>query len=163
MITTNEYARGQGSVGIFGITPKATIGPLPFYNSFWIFALGFFYLWLTFKLRPTSQFDIRIPIVILLLFLVTSKILTPQYILWFALLVPLIKPSESRKNSLINLFLLLLTLFLSQYIYPLQYNGLLGIFYATGKMAFLFWILALRNLLLVILLFRYIREIVVKK
>ncbi len=100
--------------------------------------------------------------VILLLFLVTSKILTPQYILWFALLVPLMKvygEPQNQKNWLINLFLLLLTLIFSQYVYPLRYNELLGGFYTNGTWTSIFWILTARNFFLIVLAVRFFRDI----
>lgn len=157
-LTTGSYALGRGDVGIFGIAKEYTVGSLHFYNYFWILILGFFYLILFLKLKKNTKIDFRICLSLILLFLVFSKILAPQYTLWFTLFFPLFKISLKGK-WLVDFFLILTIAFLSQYIYPLRYNELLAGFYSQGTFVNLFYLLALRNLMLCILLYRMLRGI----
>lgn len=154
------FASGQGNWGIFGISPENTLGPIGFYNYAWIAPLGLLYLTVL-LLQKKGELDFRITLLIPLLFLIFSKILTPQYLLWFALLFPLLQPKDTYewRDFVINLFLILLAAFLSQYVYPLQYDRLLGTFYQDGSESGIFWILATRNLALVILSLRFLRNI----
>ena len=161
-LTSGQYALGAGDVGIFGIAREYTIGLLTFYNYFWIVAIGLLYLWLFLKLRSMVKINYQICSMIVLLFLVFSKILTPQYLLWFMLFFPLLSfltGESERRNWFVNLLLILLASFLSQYIYPLRYNELLAGFYTNGSFSNLFWLLTLRNLILIILAFKFIKEI----
>ncbi len=155
-LTTGTYALGKGATGIFGIAPQYTPGPLFFYNFFWLVPLGLYYFWLIFK-APRQISPLLPAITIILLFLTFSKILTAQYLLWAFLLFPaLTPPTESGNNRETRLwslgfFLILFISLLSQYIYPLRYNELLGVFYTSGNDAWVFWLLALRNCLLLVL------------
>lgn len=149
-LTTGEFARGQGAFGIFGIDPAAVIGPIGFYNYFWIVPLGLFYGWLFRRAKPHALFDPAICLLIVLLFLIFSKILTPQYLLWFMFFIPLLPAAvQLRPPALVLVTLVLLVTFLSQYLYPLSYNDLLGGFYTTGQPVWLFIVLTIRNILLI--------------
>lgn len=158
--TSGQFATGQGNWGIFGVSPKNTPGPTVFYNYFWVLPLATLYLWLLKTLKRDSIVDFRIILLIPLLFLIFSKILTPQYLLWFALLFPLIQPKNPTQwqGWTLNLFFILLAAFLSQYVYPLQYDQLLGSFYHDGASVGIFWVLAARNTILIILSLRFLRE-----
>jgi hypothetical protein len=151
-MTTGEYARGKGDLGIYGIAPKYVVSPIWFYNYFWLVPMGAFYLWLFLHSKRERALNVETIMAIIALFLVFSKILTPQYPLWFMLLFPLL-PIRSLRNITPRWSLLfagiLLTAFLSQYIYPLRYNKLLGIFFESGGASQYFWLLAARNALLV--------------
>ncbi|MEK9146807.1 MAG: glycosyltransferase 87 family protein [Patescibacteria group bacterium] len=158
---TGSYAKGTGAWGIFGIDPSYTVGPLNFYNYFWIFSVVLFYVWLFPKLKKDSGFDVRICIVAIMLFLVFSKIIHHQYTLWFMLLFPLlnIKYLLTQTRDLINLFLILLMTSINQYIYPLNYTNFISGFYADGSYSYLFWLATLRNILLILILARLFIEV----
>lgn len=161
-ITTGAYALGRGDLGIFGIAKEFVPGPPAFYNYFWIPTLGLIYLWLLLKLKRRSYLNVKICLFIILVFLATSKILTDQYLLWFMLLFPLVDfPMQSKEQNYwyVNLILILITAFLSQYVYPLRYNELLGGFYTDGTWTSIFWVLTARNFFLIVLAVRFFRDI----
>lgn len=148
MVTTGEFAKGAGSWGIFGIASEFQIGPLWFYNYFWIIPIGLFYLWIFYKMKKNeAKFDVSVCLLVALLFLLFSKILHHQYTLWFMLLIPLldVKLLLIQARWVIFLFLTLLASILHQYVYPLHYTEWIFNFYTTGSYSYLFWLIALRN------------------
>ena len=151
-LTAGIYAKGAGSLGIFGIAPEFQIGPLWFYNNFWILPMSLFYLWYS-KSRQTHDLnlDLRIVIGVILLFLTFAKILHHQYTLWFMLLLPLLNIDQIFKNSfwVVNIFVILVMSLLHQYIYPLNFYTFIGEFYTYGTREYLFWMIVARNVLLV--------------
>ena len=161
-IENGDYALGKGDKGIFGIDPQFVPLPLYVFNYFWVFVLGIYYAVLALKLKKGVHFEPYKLLTALILFLITSKILTPQYMLWVFLLLPLVSISSEKNkqtSQFLDLALVVLTCFLGQYIYPLNYNELVGIFYANGAFAHTFWMLFLRNALLVILTIRFARKL----
>lgn len=148
--STGLYAQGQGEWGIFGIAKAATIGPLFFYNYFWVVALFIVYVFVWRKIRQGEPYSHLMAAVIILIFLITSKILTGQYLYWLALVFPLIVPVKKTWWK-ITLIVIVEVFLITQFIYPLHYNELLGCFYQVGACEEYFWILALRNSLLVVL------------
>lgn len=161
-LTTGQYATGQGAFGIYGINPQHIIGGLGFYNYFWLVALALFYFWLSRLPAHSRRWDVHVSMAIILLFLIFSKILTAQYLLWFMLLFPLLRipqPGGSQRQWLIDFWLILLVAFISQYVYPLRYNELLGGFFANGSYVGIFWLLATRNFILIVLTVRWIMAI----
>lgn len=161
LIVSGEFAKGAGSWGIFGIAPEYQLGPLWFYNYFWLIPLSVFYLWLFFKFKDKKcVFDINVCLLIALLFLLFSKILHHQYLLWFMLLLPLVSWSEilTHVRWIILIFLTLLMTFVNQYIYPLHYSDWVFQLYVNGTYSYLFWLVALRNLILIFLFERIIKE-----
>lgn len=161
-IMDGNYATGRGDLGIFGLDKTHIIGPIAFYNYCWVVILCLIYTWLLFRIKDNPKLDIRICLFIILSFLVFSKILTAQYLFWFMLFFPLIAIPLKKTGLLswqINLFLILLVAVLSQFIYPLKYNELLASFYNNGSNSYIFWVLALRNLLIIILALRFYKEI----
>ena len=156
------WPRGLGDRGIFGIHPQDIFLPLTFYNYFWLVPMSFFYfkIYRNFK-NQESVFPVAF--LIILLFIIFSKILTPQYLFWFATLFPLLNfyKIPSKLNAA-PILIMIAALLLTQFIYPLHYNELLGIFYTSGQRAEFFFILLSRNLLLVILFFiiyQYVQKI----
>lgn len=88
--TTGSFARGAGAYGIFGVAPEYVVGPLWFYNWAWVVPLVLLYIWLARRLKRRPVFEMTACVAIVLIFLVFSKILTPQYLLWALLLLPLV-------------------------------------------------------------------------
>lgn len=158
-ITAGKYPQIMFSYGISGLDSRYWVLPLWFYNYFWILPLGLLYLWLFKKINYKSSFDIRICLAIILLFLTFSKVLASQYLLWFTLLIPLLKLKIFyMRNWQINLLLVLLTAVFHQYIYPV-YFGLFLVGFYDNSLHYLFWINATANLILIILFIRIISEI----
>lgn len=141
---------GIGEWGIFGINFKYIIVPIWFYNYIFILAIIAIYLTLFVYKNKIKKLNISILFAVILTFITFSKIITPQYILWFALFLPLI--SYKKLNSKLNviiLFCTLLTLLIGMYIYPLKYNILLVNFYTKGIDYYIFYVLAVKNLLII--------------
>lgn len=141
---------GKGEHGIFGIHPNDIFLPLNFYNYFWIIPITIFYIFLNKKGKTSKPLQGEIVFLIILLFVIFSKILTPQYLFWFIPFFPLIGFSKT-KTYMLSLAIILLIALLTQYIYPLHYNELLGAFYVNGSQIKYYYILLLRNILLIIL------------
>lgn len=107
-------------------------------------------------LKKTTQFIPAICISIILVLIISSQVFSPQYLLWPALLFPLYK------NNKINLLLLFAALVCTQIIYPLNYGELID-FFNLGINQPLFWIIATRNLLVIILTINVILPILQSK
>lgn len=149
-LLTGHFAKGAGDLGIYGIARSDTIGPLFFYNYFWVFVLAIFYVYLAYKIYKGAKYSHLVSAVIILLYLISSKILTAQYIYWFAFIFPLVPPVK-KFWWIGSLVLTAATLLLTQTVYPLHYNALLGCFFETGECQQFFWELAARNFLLIII------------
>lgn len=156
------WPQGLGERGIFGIHPRDIFLPLTFYNYFWLLPISFLYfkIYRNFK---NQELIFAASFLIILAFILFSKILTPQYLFWFATLYPLLDLQKMPKKLFIAATIILLVVqLLTQFIYPLHYNELLGIFYTSGQRPEFFLILLLRNLLLLILFFiiyKYVQKI----
>jgi len=154
-------AAGKGSMGIYGIDPKYVVGPMWFYNYFWVATVGVIYIVIWKRITKIKINLTAILIVVLLCFLIFSKILTGQYLLWFALLYPIIFSGKTKNditNWSLNLVLICAILLATQIIYPLKYNELLAGFYTNGSYSEFFWLLTIRNILMIYLFFRFVRN-----
>lgn len=148
------WTPGLGSSGIFGIDPRFIYVPVNFYNYFWILPLGAFYIFIHKNVKKFDELRVDFIFLIILIFLLFSKILTAQYLFWLLPLFPLLKFTKKTSLIMVSAFVtILLIVFASQYIYPLHYNELLGIFYSSGQQAEYFYVLLIRNILLIILFF----------
>ena len=147
--------KGAGDIGIFGIRREDTILPKWVFNYSWMVLIAILYIFLFVKTRKQQPFRMSPNFIylIMLLFLMSSKIVAAQYLMWFSLIFCLqIIPTQENhlKHWIVDLFLILLAAFLSQFIYPLNYDAFLG-YYTQGTHPEMFWILALRNLILAVL------------
>jgi hypothetical protein len=140
LVFDHNNAIGKGNWGIYGISPKYILLPLWFFNYFWIFPVAIYYLKLIRQKFLPRPFDIA---GVILVFLAFSKILTAQYLFWYVSLVPLFIKSR------FYMLLICAVLILSQIVYPLSYNELLGCFYSGGACYFSFSLLTIRNLILI--------------
>jgi hypothetical protein len=160
-VATGNYPQAVGEWGIRGLKEPFIILPKAFYNYFWVIAITTFYIALLFK--KVKNIDTpKVLMTVILLFLVTSKILAAQYLLWFALFFPLIKlpKNTNEQNSWqVDLFLILAALFLSQIVYPLKYTEFVDGFFINGTHQWLFYTIFIRNIILVILLIRNLKDV----
>lgn len=158
--TTGEFAKGFGDWGTFGIDPSYVIGPLWFYSNIWILPLIFLYVWF-FSKKDFSKKDffLKANLLIVLTFLLFYKSITPQYFLWFLLLLPILNVWALIKKTrwIFNFILIILATSLYQYIYPLNYTKMIN-FYLIGSDPQLFWINLIRNLALIIVLISLLAE-----
>ena len=136
-----------GGYGIWGITtPLITALGLKFFNSFWILPIGLFYLCVLKRPKLYRHLRVSILFCLVLLFLVFSKNLHPQYIWWFLSLFPLLK-----FNPLSFILLIFIAIF-NQLVYPLFYTQFFIDFYQSNRYYEVFYALLIRNILIVALL-----------
>lgn len=160
-----SYPKAAGGWGIIGIASKYTFLPIQFFNYFWILPMSIFYIWLFIKTQKNSIINPLVCFTIILLFLVVSKSVSPQYLIWFLIFYPFINPfmKAYQTNWLINLILILLICFLTQYVYPLKYTELVSQFYVNGTQTGVFWIYAINHLLLIVLTILSLRACLIRQ
>lgn len=133
---------------IWVLSPLYFLGHARIFKLISPFFLVAIYAVVFLKYHRSKILNISTCLLVVLSLLITSQLLSPQYILWPAFLLLLLP-----EKSLTNLFLIFLALICTQVIYPLNYGELID-FYNLGINQYLFFIIALRNLLLVIVTIR---------
>lgn len=154
LLTIREQMRGtlpniDGANGIQGIAESSALLPLSFYNFFWLFSLGITFLILLSRFRQTNYAHPLIPIILLTVFTLSAKVINPQYIWWFFSFVPLLA-LQRRRSWLLGAVLVttLLSLTLTQIVYPINYTAFLDWFYGRSTDNNLFIVSVVRNILL---------------
>ncbi|OGG07106.1 hypothetical protein A2872_02800 [Candidatus Gottesmanbacteria bacterium RIFCSPHIGHO2_01_FULL_42_12] len=151
VLTLITAITNPGPHGLEFLNARWNISPLYFLGHARIFKLispvfvALVYALILFRYKT---FKIADGLLIILTLLITSQLLSPQYIIWPAILVLLMD-----KIDRITIFLLVCALVSTQIIYPLNYGEFLD-FYNKGINSHLFLIMAVRNLSLVILTLR---------
>jgi len=151
VLTLITAITNPGPHGLEFLNARWNISPLYFLGHARIFKLispvfvALVYALILFRYKT---FKIADGLLIILTLLITSQLLSPQYIIWPAILVLLMD-----KIDRITIFLLACALVSTQIIYPLNYGEFLD-FYNKGINSHLFLIMAVRNLSLVILTLR---------
>ena len=153
-ISTGHYPTGGSGWGIFGIDGEFLVGPIWFYDYFWLLLLAGYYLFIVLRTTRETAFNLAVVMSIIILFLSFLKTICPQYLLWFTLLFPFLAEAtrQNRVQRIIIGVLILVIGAVTQYIYPVRYTDLLNVFYKTGGMPELFLALFGRNILLLVLL-----------
>ncbi len=115
----------------------AVPGPAALFNRLWLAPIGivYYFIW---KNR-SKHFDWSIPLVLILVFLVFSKNLNPQYAWWFMAFLPFIKA------TLLMWILALAIALLNQLVYPIFYTTLIEGFYQQNHSYWVYYLLLLRN------------------
>ena len=139
--------------GIYGLDPNYVQQPIVFFNYLWILPMSLFYLYIYKKTGQLRMLKVEIIFLIILLFIIFSKIITPQYLFWFLPLFPLFDLTQNKKLLILPFLIILLVVLFTQYIYPLHYTELLWNFYTNGTDTKYFYVLTIRNLLLILLFF----------
>jgi len=161
-IFTGVYPTYISGYGINGLPWDKVYLSRNFYNYFWLLPVFFFY-YLIWCRRKQLIFNYQIPLLVILLFLISSKGLNPQYLFWFVFFFPLIKIDKDKESYFLDLVLILLSLFLTQVIYPLTYTQFLQDFYTAGVQVELFYLNSLRNFLLMVLFVHLFNQTFLKR
>lgn len=145
----------ESAYGINAIARSEVYPPIQFYNYFWTLPLGIAYLLYFLKNKSWDKIDYKFLTFVLLLFLIFSKVLSNQYLGWFLFMLPLIDiRTILKKTWIINIFVLVISIILHTYIYPLNYSGWLSVL-TTGVIdPVLFWSVLISNFLLIVLALR---------
>lgn len=115
------------SFGIRGFPRTTTSVSLSFFNSAWIFPTTFITIILLWLRRRSNYTDPTLPLIILTVFILSSKIINPQYLWWIASFLPLIVFTKKNSKWLTLTFLtMLLALSLTQIIYPIHYMDVIA-------------------------------------
>lgn len=118
----------ESDFGINAISRAEIFPSIAFYNYFWILPLGILNLLYFIRKKTVDKIDYKFLILNLLVFLIFSKVLSNQYLGWFLFLLPLLNLKELlRKTWIVNIFLVILTIILHTFIYPLNYTQWLGL------------------------------------
>lgn len=143
--------------GIHGIAPEAALRPLSFFNYFWIVPTGLVITLLLVLYRGRSLADPLIPLIVIMTFLLSAKVINPQYVWWFFSWLPLLPLKDYSwfwRGSV--LVLTGTALVLTQLVYPLYYDDFLNYFYGRSAATLFFNLSVLRNLCLTALFFFFV-------
>lgn len=138
--------------GVWGIA-----APLNFFNKFWLLPIVIFYLFLIKNKQYLNKINFGIIFCLILIFLIFSKNLNPQYIWWFVSLFPFLK-----FNPFIFILLIFINIF-NQLVYPLYYTQFLKGFYQQNLYYAPFYCLLMRNFLIVLLATFSLWSVLVKR
>lgn len=145
----------ESAYGINAILRNEVYPSIGFYNYFWVIPAGILGLFYFLKNRHWEKIDYQFVNLLLLIFLIFSKVLCNQYLGWFLLTLPLIGiKTLLQRTWIINIFLIILTVILHTYIYPLNYSEWLAVFTEKKINLFLLWMMIGSNLLLPVLAIR---------
>lgn len=123
----------------------AVPGPAALLNRLWMIPIALVYAFICLRQNLLSKFSWTVPFVLVLVFLVFSKNLNPQYLWWFMVFLPFIKPSR------LMLMLVLGSALLNQLVFPLFYNTFVEDFYRQNLSYWVYYLLLLRNAILVVI------------
>jgi len=136
---------------VHGFAIESALLPLQFYNLLWIVLTGSVLIFLLWRWRRRSYLHPIIPIIMLTVFTLLSRVLNPQYLWWFLAFLPLLNLKEWPVRLRWNLITAMIaSLLLTQIIYPLRYNELLNWYFGNSDDAGMFVLLLIRNGLLVV-------------
>lgn len=116
-------------------------GPHELLNKIWMLPIFFLYIYIyTKKSIFLMKFDWRVPLSLMLTFLVFSKNLNPQYVWWFMVLLPFVAV-----NKWVWFFSLVVAL-TNQLVYPIFYTTFIEDFYRANQAYWIYFVLLARNL-----------------
>ncbi len=146
----NEPVNVAREYGVFGILPKRESLSATLMNWFWVFPVGLAYGFILRNKKYLGFLGWEWSWFILLLFVVFTKVLNPQYLWWFAVFTPMIYEKNDAKY--ITLMVSVVSLGLTQIIYPINFTAFTDWFYGNSSNNMLFCLNLLRNVLLLLLI-----------
>lgn len=156
LATTGTLPEIVAAYVTWGISSKDLILPMWFFNNFWLLILGLFHLAYIKRIVQKEMGEIFL-IIITLSTILFSKLSSPQYLIWFIFLLPLINFKKYISNMKLALILIisLISAFLTQYIYPLNYSEFLSLFSKGGSILIFYFFIA-KNLSLLIIFYLFL-------
>lgn len=131
----------------------AVAGPAEIFNKIWMIPIAISYLFIWKSERLLQKFNYQVPYVLILIFLVFSKNLNPQYLWWFMAILPLVKPSRTVWG------LTLVTALLNQIVFPLYYTTFVEVFFREHHSYWIYYLLLLRNMGVVAIAYLGVKEL----
>ena len=153
-----------GEYGLWALKPKIFNQSTNFLNWLSLLPVIVLYIYLLLKRQKLKKFRVSTLFLLTLSSLTMAKNLHPQYLIWPLSLFPFLhfKPRNQTSYLMLAAVIFIITL-LTQYIYPLSYTSFIQTFYGRGLEKEIFYLLVIRNILLVLLLYKSIYYIIVKK
>ncbi len=139
--------------GIHGLTPDLPLVTDTVLNYFWILPVALLYGTILLLYRRRGYTDWGLPFLLLFAFVYFNKVMNPHYVWWMASILPLVSISWYRTSHRWFAAILMAAAFaLAQYDYPVYYDAFLAWYYGSSADSFYFWIIAIRDLLLLSIL-----------
>lgn len=129
-------------------------GPHELFNKIWLIPILFLYIVIYFRPIYSSKFDWRIPLSLMLTFLVFSKNLNPQYVWWFMVLLPFVKVGKWVWG------LTLVVALTNQLVYPIFYTTLIEDFYRNNQAYWIYILLMMRNISIMFIFILCLRQMI---
>lgn len=139
------------SLLVAGIPPQmlpgngiwSVAGPAALFNRLWMVPVLFVYWGVWRDRRLIEKFSWAVPSCLIMVFLIFSKNLNPQYLWWFMAFLPFVKADKWIWG------LTLSSALLNQLVFPLFYTTFTNNFYLYNQSYWIYFLLLLRNLCLV--------------
>jgi len=131
----------------------AVAGPATFFNKLWMIPIALTYGFVYIRKGLTHKFNWLVPFGFMLIFLVVSKNLNPQYLWWFMALLPFVKPSP------VMMGLILVAALLNQLVFPLYYTTFVEDFYRLNQSYWVYYLLILRNVCLLAITYLSVKRL----
>ena len=143
----------DSNYGIRGLDSMTTNAPLSFFNYFWILPTAIITIMLLWLRRHSGYTDPVLPLIILTVFVLSSKIINPQYLWWFVSFLPFIVFNKiDNKWHVLAIVTALIALALTQVIYPIYYAEVIAWQDHRSSSLFTLALSLLRNVSLIVFL-----------
>lgn len=138
--------------GVHGFTPSISFLSSPVLNYLWVIPVGIFLAYVFLRFHKFVFSHAGIWFTLLLLFVISAKVMNPQYLWWFAVFLPLVMPNLEYHRLTVTVLVVLVvgTLVTTQYVYPIRYTEFLDWFNDQTKSLIPFVVLIVRNALLLV-------------
>lgn len=145
--------RGRPPVMLPGNGIWAVEGPAELLNRLWMIPVALVYYFVARRKDLLNRFSWKVPFVLLLIFLIFSKNLNPQYLWWFMALLPMVKPSK------LTWILSLACALFNQLVFPVFYTTFTDAFYLHNQSYWVYFLLLARNLGLVVVAYLSVKSL----
>ncbi len=125
----------------------AVPGPAVLFNKIWILPIIALYYWWIKKWRRMTEFDWDFPLCLIVLFLIFSKNLNPQYIWWFITILAMTSISNHVWKWVG------VAAITNQIVFPVYYSSLIDGFFLQNTDYWIFGVLLLRNISVAVVAF----------
>ncbi len=148
----DEPVKTESNYGMFGLLPDNEDLSLTLINWFWVIPVALVYAFILRNRELAVRVGWEMAWFVLLIFIVFTKVVHPQYLWWFAVFTPMVFWRELVRNMrYIIVGVTAALLGLTQILFPLNFVAHIHWFYDMSKDATLFYISVLCNLLLIVI------------
>ncbi|MFH1244635.1 MAG: hypothetical protein V1487_03675 [bacterium] len=123
----------------------AVAGPAELFNRLWVLPVAVTYYWVWRSRSLVNTFKWIVPLGLMMIFLIFSKNLNPQYLWWFMIFLPMVKLNRSEWGVILAVALL------NQLVFPIFYTTLTDNFFLQNRDYWIYYLLMLRNIGLMVI------------